>query len=142
MLEWAKKWAMDRLKIMLPDEIVPGEPFWIIAEIQNGEVTGTLLAPGEDAVALFPTWKAAEDAWRLIEDRSSWAVRGLSPEHFEIIAGLAERRGNSRPFCLYVDTQGYEGRFITVTAEQARNFGKGEGLPGFQRVSSRDNPGR
>lgn len=85
----------DRAEVVLPGEDVPGEPFWALMEIKDGVNTGNYHSIGREGnltrIMLFPQRRMADwAAQKLAEHVDGFEVRGISPEHLEVILRLCE----------------------------------------------------
>lgn len=85
----------DTVETVLPDETVPGEPFWALMEIKDGKNTGNFHSIGQryekTMVMLFLQKKMAEWAvTRLKEYSANFEVRGISRNHLDVLFGLCE----------------------------------------------------
>lgn len=91
----------ERLKsVALPDENYLGEPFWVIMELRNGEVTGSFFGTKENGRNFIPLFFSKYHAEMLFGEShlsaSQWCVRGL-PHYalraFILMLELFQRRG-------------------------------------------------
>ncbi|MFZ5597845.1 MAG: hypothetical protein ACOY31_12635 [Bacillota bacterium] len=85
----------DRVEVVMPDESVQGDPFWVLMEIRDGRNTGNYHSigkrEGKTLVMLFPQrymadWAAA----RLAEQCDGFDVRGVGSGHLEVLLRLCE----------------------------------------------------
>ncbi|MHB8918066.1 MAG: hypothetical protein ACYC4H_08585 [Desulfocucumaceae bacterium] len=84
-----------RVEVVLPDETVPGSPFWALMEIRDGKNTGNYHSIGKDGglsrVMLFAQRRMADwAAGKLAEQAEGFEVRGISAGHLEVLLGLCE----------------------------------------------------
>lgn len=81
--------AKDAVRQPLLDEDTAGEPFWVVAEINDRMATGTLFAPsqkGKQFVALFQTRQdAVSVAAHLPVKAGTWAAPELSRKHLRFL---------------------------------------------------------
>lgn len=85
----------DKLDVVLPDENVPGRPFWVLMEVKNGKNTGNYHSIGKrdnlTMIMLFPQRQMAEwAAQRLALHSGDFRVRGVSAGHLEVLLRLCE----------------------------------------------------
>lgn len=83
------------VEVVLPDETVPGSPFWALMEIRDGTNTGNYHSIGKDGrftrIMLFAQRSMAEwAAGRLAGKAGGFEVRGVSAGHLEVLLGLCE----------------------------------------------------
>ncbi|MGT2933932.1 restriction endonuclease [Streptococcus catagoni] len=82
-------------KGFLPDEKVKGEPFWMIMEQCNGEVTGSLYQTpngnnGPATIPLFYSKNLAQLYYEKIPDKEKYCVRGVSRYQLKGLVKMAE----------------------------------------------------
>jgi len=92
--EVIKKYT-DRVDVVLPDQSVSGQPFWVLMEIENGVNTGNYHSIGKEAgltrIMLFAQRQMADwAAERLAEQVRGFEVRGVSASHLEVLLRLCE----------------------------------------------------
>lgn len=85
----------DSLEVVLPDQDVEGSPFWVLMEIKDGKNTGNYHSIGREGglarIMLFPQRGMAEwAAGKLAAQAEGFEVRGISPEHLDVLLGLCE----------------------------------------------------
>lgn len=80
------KVSAKRIEVLLPNEKVVGQPFWIIMEEYNGEVTGTYMTIEEKTIGLFLSKKMAQK----MADKIGGVVRGLSQKHLKATLEFAK----------------------------------------------------
>ncbi|MFZ5631920.1 MAG: hypothetical protein ACOY40_03665 [Bacillota bacterium] len=83
------------LEAVMPDENVPGNPFWALMEIKEGKNTGNYHSIGKKnnriMIMLFPQKQMAEwAAGELARHSGDFQVRGISAEHLEVLLRLCE----------------------------------------------------
>lgn len=93
---------MERVKhyvespvILLPDDSVRGEPFWMLMEIKDGKNTGNYHAigtrDGKTMLMLFPQLEMARWALDQLQVYSGdFGVRGISSGHLHCLLRLVE----------------------------------------------------
>lgn len=84
-----------RVEVVLPDENVPGNPFWALMEIKDGVNTGNYHSIGKEGgltrIMLFPQRRIADwAAGRLAGQVGGFEVRGISAGHLEVLLRLCE----------------------------------------------------
>lgn len=85
----------DKIDTVLPDESIPGEPFWALMEIRDRKNTGNYHSMGKrygkTMLMLFPQKKMADWAARQLAGHvEGFEVRGISSKHLEVLLGLLE----------------------------------------------------
>lgn len=98
-LNEVQKNVLSALKIMLPEDDVIGDPFWVVMEtIKNNddENTGNYNMVN-DKILLFLSKKQADSYCRKLEDDSR--VFGISQNHLNILISLQEK-GMFPEFCI------------------------------------------
>lgn len=104
------------LKIMLPDEDVIGDPFWIIMEIEsNGIVNGNYVRFGE-VIPLFLSRKQAQIAATLRNEHfeKKCSIFGLSQEHLRILVSLVENFNVKVGIALNQYEQMIQDKFLSI----------------------------
>ena len=89
--EQAKDLALKALEVMLPGEDVVGDPYWVLMEIQNGQVTGnywTRKHSGKMLLPLFISRELADRSLSILPDREDFVVRGVSRSHLDVLKRL------------------------------------------------------
>lgn len=96
--------------ILLPDESVRGEPFWMLMEIIDGKNTGNYHAigtrEGKTMLMLFPQLDMARWALEQLKEYSGeFEIRGISAGHLHCLLGLVEE---GYPLELVVAAAGFD----------------------------------
>lgn len=86
---------IDDPAIVLPDEGVPGDPFWVIMELKGRQNTGNYHSIGKRdgnlMVMLFPQKSMADWAARELQTHcGDYGVRGVSARHLQCLLSLVE----------------------------------------------------
>ena len=76
-----------RIEVLLPNEKVIGQPFWILMEEANGNVTGTYMTVQEKTIGLFLSKKMAQK----MAAKIGGVVRGLSQKHLKATIMFAKQ---------------------------------------------------
>ena len=84
-----RKSALSAIKVMLPDEEVIGDPFWVVMETEknNGENTGSYEMA--DSILLFLSKRQAINYCSKL--KKSAKVFGISQNHLRVLVGLQEK---------------------------------------------------
>lgn len=82
-------------KGFLPDEKVQGEPFWMLMEQRNGEVTGSFyqypnIQDSHVTLPLFYSKKMAQYYYDNVPDKENYCIRGVSNFQLRSLIRLAE----------------------------------------------------
>ncbi|GAB6847905.1 restriction endonuclease [Paraburkholderia kururiensis] len=141
----------ERLKaVALPDDSYIGEPFWIIMEIRDGEITGSHYATRQfgSSKALIPLMFSRQHAEQFFEnaglEKSKWAIRGLPRFAFRaflLTLELYEKRMNGGAvICFRPPGSELDAPFIGIQASQSDLIREyyGEPIPSIEdSVNSR-----
>lgn len=85
-----------KLKDLLPDRKVIGDPFWTIMEIDSKTKKNTGSFYLNDSILLFTSKKAAEYYLSFIENKSDFGVFGLTQMHLSGLILLLKSQGISK----------------------------------------------
>lgn len=100
--------AKKAIELLLPDENVIGEPFWILMEKEKASdkgVNGTYIAKEDNILLLFISKKVAIDHLNNY-DKGKGVVRGVSQKHLKFLINLAEESEVKLCITLLDDNQG------------------------------------
>ncbi|AMV44332.1 hypothetical protein ATN79_20530 [Paraburkholderia caribensis] len=139
--------------VALPDESYTGEPFWIIMQIRDGEVTGSHYATRQFGTekALVPLTFSRHHAEQLFRqarlDGSRWAVRGLPRFAFRaflVTLELYEKRMNGGAvICFRKPDAGPDEPFIGIPVSQAALVREyyGKAIPSIEEAVRKNHDG-
>lgn len=80
--------------VALPHASVLGEPFWVLMEIKNGNITGTFYAGAKNTadnkqiVPLFFSKSDAENFHSFLKDKNDFAMRGVPQHMLKFMIGM------------------------------------------------------
>lgn len=82
--------VISSLKVMLPDDNIVGDPFWIAMEIaqKNGENTGNYIL-ADNVISLFLSKKQANSYCSKLKENAR--VFGISQNHLKVLVDLQEK---------------------------------------------------
>lgn len=131
------------MAVALPDESYLGEPFWVIMELQNGELTGSFFLTEQAGRRFVPLFFSKYHAEHVFKDQriapEHWCVRGL-PRHslraFILMISFVETRG-IEPMIMFrvpgeADDEPNFAGFVTTSALLTREYYCGP-IPDIQR---------
>lgn len=99
--------AQSRFRLVLPDELVDGEPFYCLMETTStGEITGTYITSvfqsEESVLVLFFSKKEAEE-FKTIPNS---VVRGIDKRHLSILFDYSDNFGLNLAIKQFTSVQG------------------------------------